>query len=109
MNRSEAFLEGIMRDREKFEIAQKKLELLTFRGWKCEVCGKPLTINTAQLAHRLSKTKFNLEKYGEEVIHHPLNLVVTCSDRFGRCNDSVNIGNRPAEVKILIEKIRREL
>jgi hypothetical protein len=56
---------------------------------RCEVCDKELSITQPQLAHRMEKSKMNIEKYGIEIIDHPLNLALVCSLK---CNQSVLIG-----------------
>ena len=98
-----------MTAKEKLEAQEKKIQIYNSRNATCEICGKNISYNEAQLAHRISKGKVNLKKYGPEVIHHRKNLVLTCSDKMGRCNDSVNIGNNPMAVKKLVEEIKGEL
>ena len=50
--------------------------------------------------------KPNLKRYGAAIIHHPKNVVCVCDSRFGFCNDSVNIGNRPMAVAKLVAEIQ---
>jgi hypothetical protein len=85
-----------------------RLELFRRRGWKCEVCGKHLLDegSTAQLAHIIPKTKRNIIKYGNEIIHHPLNLVAVCSLK---CNSKTLIGNSPIAEYELIERIKESI
>lgn len=54
--------------------------------YRCHICGKRAT----QSAHRLSKTKVNLKKYGGKTINHNSNLVSVCDLA---CNKAVDIGN----------------
>lgn len=91
--------------REKLEAEDKREEKVFARdNWTCQTCGKSIyTYGSAQAAHRISKSKANLKKYGPEIIHHPLNLVSVCS--IGRCNDFWNIGNSPMEIEALVDKI----
>lgn len=77
-----------MTEREQLRIAETKKRKLLQEGYRCEVCGEPVTPWTMQLAHRIPKSKMNLRKYGKEVIHHDLNLAVTCSLQ---CNSAVII------------------
>ena len=98
-----------MTPREKFKADEKKLQIYIMRCAVCEVCGKAILFSEAQLAHRIAKSKPNLKEYGKEIIHHPKNLVLTCGDKMGRCNDSVNIGNNPMAVAELVERIREDL
>lgn len=70
--------------------------------WKCQRCGNPAN----QIAHRIAQTRTWMNKYGEAVIHHPLNLVAVCSLA---CNDSFNIGNNPVEREKLVARIREAI
>jgi hypothetical protein len=72
--------------------------------WICVVSGEPLRLGVPQLGHRVAATKSSLMKWGEEVIHHPLNLIPV---KGLRENDAVNIGNRPVERDELIRRIIR--
>lgn len=75
--------------------------------WTCQHCGKPANWQgTLQLAHLIAETKSNRKKYGNCVIDHPLNRVLTCSLY---CNGRMNIGNNPAQANELADKIRDEL
>jgi hypothetical protein len=98
-----------MTAREKIEAEEKKQKIYVQRSGVCEVCGKLIKHSEAQLAHRIAKSKPNLRKYGEDVLSHPKNLALTCSDKFGRCNDSCNIGNNPGKVQELLSEIAEEL
>ncbi|MHC1623303.1 MAG: hypothetical protein ACXQTR_01780 [Candidatus Methanospirareceae archaeon] len=76
-------------------------------GCHCEVCGKPVTLQTAQLAHRIPKTKGYIKRYGSEVIHHDLNIAVVCSLR---CNSAVLLdpSTHPIEAQDLVQRIRHD-
>ena len=88
-----------MTERKKFLLNEFKNNLIMNRNYICEICGK-LLIN-GQLAHRIKKSKYNLKKYGEEIIHHPVNLKVVCSLY---CNSKADIGcNEELEKKIVDE------
>jgi hypothetical protein len=90
---------------EKLEAEEKREEKVFARdNWTCQTCGESIYIHgTPQAAHRLSKSKVNLRKYGPEIIHHPLNLVSVCS--IGACNDYWNIGMNKVETEKLVDKI----
>ncbi|MCK5614010.1 hypothetical protein KAR91_69750 [Candidatus Pacearchaeota archaeon] len=94
-----------MTERERFILAEKKEKIYYSRGCCCKVCKKPIQLSEAQLAHKICKSKANLRKYGPEVIHHEKNLVLVCSDKNGRCNDSCNISFNPAAVAELVAEI----
>lgn len=71
---------------------------------RCVSCG--LSANrygTAQLAHVIPNRKHNIRKYGEAVIHHPMNLKLTCCLE---CNAAVSIGGQPLAEAALVKKIR---
>ena len=85
------------------KIERSRLYLWNRCGGMCEVCGTPLSWDTFQLAHRIPQRKHTLKKYGEEVIHHPLNLNAVCGLR---CNDAVSISNHPVLIATLVEDIR---
>ncbi len=89
-------------EREKFDIAQKKIQIYNLRGGTCEVCGKVIPYAEAQIAHRICKSKANLKKYGKEIIHHNLNLALTCSLK---CNSGVNISNKSGEIRNLVQEM----
>ena len=72
-------------------------------GYRCEGCEAPLAADKGELAHKIANTRAALGKYGEEVIHHPLNLSWRCP---GACNDAANIGNKPEAVRTLVKLIR---
>jgi hypothetical protein len=72
----------------------------TIDAYECEHCTMPGT----QIAHRIAETKTNLAKYGEKVVNHFFNLVVTCSLY---CNSRFNIGNNPRKCDALAELIRQ--
>jgi hypothetical protein len=93
-----------MTERERLDYQENRIRLMVERGCKCEVCGKPLHLGNLQLAHRIASTKGYLKQYGNNVIHHPLNLATVCSLK---CNDAVLLDPKthPIEAQALIEKI----
>lgn len=97
-----------MRERDKINAIEKKQQIIAERGFRCEVCGKPVSYQTAQLAHKIPSTKSYLQRYGEDIIHHRLNLAVVCSLK---CNSAVLLDpkSHPIEARELIEKIKEEL
>lgn len=94
--------------KKKQEYYEFRLRMLNRSRGKCEVCGKPITFETMQLAHKIPQTKFYLRHYGKKVLHNANNLVVCCSLR---CNSAVLLSpaTHPIEAKKLIEKIQSEL
>lgn len=73
------------------------------QGGYCSVCGAYM--QNPQFAHRIANTKANRAKFGSLVIDSPLNGELVCSLR---CNDAMNIGNKPIECLRLAERIYRE-
>lgn len=70
---------------------------------KCRTCGTALRYGEGQRAHRIAQTKANRRKYGDAVIYHDENMVLTCP---GRCNDAQNIGNNTVQSRALADLIR---
>ena len=97
-----------MKERDKIDAIEKKQQIIAERGFRCEVCGKPVSYQTAQLAHIVPSTKSYLQRYGGDIIHHPLNLAVVCSLK---CNSAVLLDPKthPIESAELIAKIKEEL
>lgn len=76
-------------------------------AWRCVHCGKYLyTAPQRQLAHKIKKSKYNLKKYGAEIIHHPMNMDSTCSLS---CNAKSDLGVKDELIKHLVKKIREDL
>jgi len=94
--------------KERLDMLELKLRMLTKNGHKCEVCNRPISLDMAQLAHRIPKTKHNVRTYGKEVVHHEKNMAIVCSLK---CNDAVllNIATHPIESQKLINDIRLSL
>ena len=97
-----------MTERERLEVAETKIRKCQEQNYRCGVCGKPITPQSCQLAHRVPKTKFLLSKYGKQIIHHDLNLVACCSLK---CNAAVlcDPKTRLIEAKELIDEIKESL
>jgi len=93
-----------MRDRDKADANDKREFLFAAADWRSVVSGEPLRSGTPQLAHRVAKTRNRLDKYGEKVLNHALNLVPV---RNLEENDRCNIGNRPVEANALLQRIIR--
>jgi hypothetical protein len=95
-----------MTDRQKLDIAEKRLAIFEKSNWMCEICGKSLQSGQPQLAHRISQSKMNLRKYGEEVIHHAFNLAPVCSLK---CNSAVLIDHKTEAREALIDRILADI
>lgn len=89
-----------MTERERLELEDTKQRLADRCGWRCEVCGRPILDGQPQLAHRIAKSKANLAKYGEAVIHHDLNLAMVCCLK---CNDAVLVSKPDTVAELLAE------
>jgi 5-methylcytosine-specific restriction endonuclease McrA len=91
----------------KLEANEKRDDLFARDGYTCQHCGLSIYRHgTPQLAHRIAKSKANLSRYGESVIHHPRALASVCSLY---CNSRMNIGNDPGKVAALVDEIRDEM
>jgi len=90
-----------MTEREKFRIKEIKGLVASRDHHTCQRCGGP----GYELAHLIAKTRANIKKYGADVIHHPLNIRLSCS----ACNSSFNIGNKTRQADMLAAVIRGKL
>ena len=90
---------------EKLEIEDNKRTRYILAGNRCEHCGELMFYEQSQYAHRISKSKANLKKYGPEIIHHDLNLKLVCSLK---CNSAVLLSpaTHPVEAEKLVNEIR---
>ena len=90
------------------KINETRLTVFKRDGWRCKRCGRRLAMEgiTPQLAHRIPQRKYNIKKYGKEVIHHPMNLVAVCSLNH---NAYFDLGVKSAEIEQLANKIRKVL
>lgn len=91
----------------KFEAIEQKERMAVKARWRCVVCGKRLSFNEMELAHRIPKHKKYLRKYGPEIIHHPFNMRITCSKH----NSTVLIdpATHPIEAEELVREIKEYL
>ena len=92
-----------MKERDQLIAEEQKRQIIADHQYACVNCGAPAIF----LAHRIAKTKANIRKYGQDVIHHRYNLVPVCSDQ--GCNDAFNIGNNPVEAEKLVARIRKHI
>jgi hypothetical protein len=87
---------------------EERLKIFIQSGWTCYVCkGYLNAYGTAQLGHKIPQTKYNLRKYGKEILHHRLNMEpVCCLDH----NSKVAIGkSMEREISELVEKIKKAI
>lgn len=76
------------------------------QGGCCAHCGKPfLPGERTDLAHILPQRKWLIAKYGEEIIHHELNMALTHHSDI--CNSGVQISpNKTAVVDRHVQMIK---
>lgn len=81
-----------------------RLALLKRSKGRCEVCGKPFYLpeSVFQLAHIVKQSKYNLKRYGKEIIHHPANMKAVCSLV---CNSKADMGFADEKIRKHIDKI----
>jgi 5-methylcytosine-specific restriction endonuclease McrA len=91
-----------MTNLEKMEANEQREAIFARDNWTCRICGKPIRLGQAQLAHRIASTKNNIAKYGNDVIFHSQNMWSVCSLD---CNSHANIGNNPMACAYLVEEI----
>jgi len=96
-----------MTDREKFQIAELKLEVFDRDGWTCQCCGSPVNTSTAQLAHGIQNSKRTIEKYGKDIIHSKYNLKTACCLD---CNARLGVGHafEGEALQAIVDKIADE-
>ncbi len=72
----------------------------------CPGCGKPILENQyVHLSHVLPQRKWLIERYGAEIIHHPLKMQLTHGNDL--CNQRVQLSpNKTALVNEHVNKIR---
>lgn len=87
------------------ELKEKKM--ISQRG-VCPSCSKSFRIGEKrELAHILPKRKYLLELYGDEIINHELNMVLTHD---GICNSHAQMSpNKTMLVEAHVEKIREAI
>lgn len=96
-------------ERKRFQISETKENVFDRDDWVCQVCGSRVTTETAQLAHRIPQKDFLIEKYGKDVIHHPENMLTTCSLQ---CNNAVQENSQKIQDEIyqeIAQEIEREV
>ena len=94
-------------NRKSINVLDAKERICEKQGYRCSVCGRPVTLFNCQLAHRIPATKSYLKKYGKDIIHADKNLVGVCSLR---CNDAVLLDPKtnPIKAEKLIEELRMD-
>ncbi len=61
-------------ERLRDKIEETKREVFARDGWRCVICERRAT----QLGHILGQTDINIARWGEDVIHHPANMLSVC-------------------------------
>jgi len=72
---------------------------------KCGVCGDSLSLNGAQLAHKIPQRKWCIKRFSAQVIHHPMNMVLVCGLE---CNARAQINPDSLQAERLAAKIRKD-
>jgi len=85
---------------------QQDTRLYVFKRdkWRCRRCGKQLSSGQPQLAHVIKQSKYNVRKYGKEIIHHHENLRAVESLK---CNSYFDLGCKDELIKEHVEKIKK--
>ena len=89
-----------------FEIDDQRWALYHRANGRCEVCDAVLPVEKGEMAHRIAKSRVNIQRFGEGVVHHLLNLMWACA---GACNDACNIGFKTVPVETLVRQIRLQI
>lgn len=95
-----------MTEREQENLRVSKEKIFDRDKYTC-ICGESIfRYGRPQLAHVIKKSKMNIKKYGEDVVHHELNLVSVCSLE---CNAKADLGYKPSSERALVQLIMKEL
>lgn len=96
-----------MRERDKTIANDDKQALRVAAKCLCVVCGEYLPHDLFDLGHRVSKGKSMREKWGDDVIFHPMNMLPVChGTKAGKsCNDQCNMKYLPGHE--LLQRIIR--
>jgi len=98
------------REQKDVKIWETKQEVFERDGWQCvyvDDLGNRCQRQATQLAHVLPQDKLHLSLYGEEVIHHPMNLRSTCPDH--NASVQINFRSRPMEANAHAETVRESM
>lgn len=90
---------GYLNARQKFEAQEVREFVMARNHGMCEYSG--CDMRGTQIAHCISKSKANIQKYGKEIVHHPKLLRWSC----WKHNDSFNRGFRPEWIRQQIAAI----
>jgi hypothetical protein len=94
------------RERERLETHEQRLAIYERDRGICRYCGKPVDINSFQVAHLIARVKWAIKLYGADVIEHKDNKATTHP---GACNDLAQITNKPVEREKLARSIRAKI
>ena len=88
-------------ERRQFDIDETRRIVGDRDGWTCRYCGAP----GEHLAHVIPQDKRYVATFGAELIHHPENMVMTCS----RCNYRAELDpkTQPVKARAHIDRLRR--
>jgi hypothetical protein len=89
-------------ERLSLKIEETKRAVFGRDNWRCVVCGNAAT----QCAHVLGQTDMNIARYGEAVIHHPMNLRSVCGLAHNKIVE-ISTKSRPIEAAQHAAKIKR--
>jgi hypothetical protein len=95
--------------RSGFYIEMKRQHIFERDGWECQnpECGGSIhRYGTPQLAHLIKQSKYNLKKYGAEVIHNSLNMKSVCCLE---CNAALDFGVNQCLIDALVHDIMRTI
>jgi len=94
------------RERERLETYEQRLKIYERDEGTCRYCKKAVDINSFQVAHLISRSKWCIKLYGSEVIEHMDNKATTHP---GACNDGVLITFDPVAREKLAQDIREKI
>jgi len=98
-----------MNAHQKLNANDQKAALRLSADCLCVICGEYLPSDLFDLGHRIKKSRSLRDKYGDEVIFHPLNMLPVChGSRGGKsCNDACALGSNTLPGLALLQRIIR--
>lgn len=90
--------------RSSADIAEVKRAKLEEQHGTCPICLLPLN-GSGELAHRIPQRKWCIKHFGADVIHHPMNMMLT----HPQCNAGAQINPESLWAKSFAATIKAEM
>lgn len=90
--------------RDSADIEEVKREKLEEQHGTCPICRLPLN-GGGELANRIPQRRWCIKRFGADVIHHPMNMMLTHS----QCNSGAQINPESLWAQSLAATIKSEM